>query len=167
MLKSGKQWPIFIAVAIFGVVGLSYWTIKETMTADLSQSDLYMSYYQNVDENINDIIAANIAFDKEYTLKLVAVNLGTKEGRVIYEIRKKDGTPVNDANVKLVLSRPVNDAKDIVLKPTKIEDGKYYFENIQLPKKGRWNLMLKVDLNQKRRYYNLKADTRSDKAFEY
>lgn len=167
MLKSGKQWPIFIAVAIFGVVLLSYWTIKQTMKADLSQSDLYMSYYQNVDDNINDILEANIAFDKEYSLKLVAVNLGGKDGEIVYEIRKKDGTPVNDANVKLVLSRPLNDAKDIVLNPTKVKEGKYYFEHIHLPKKGRWNLMLKVDLHEKRRYYNLKADTRSDRTFEY
>jgi len=60
MLKSGKQWPIFIAVAIFGVVGLSYWTIKETMKTDLTQSNIYMSKYQDIDENINDILDNSI-----------------------------------------------------------------------------------------------------------
>ncbi len=167
MLKSGKQWPIFIAVAIFGVVILGYWTIKETMKADLAESNLYMSYYQNVDDNINEILEANIAFDKNYVLKLAFLDLNDKNGKVIYTLHDKSGKELSDAKVELVISRPVNDAKDISLKPTKVENGKYIFENIHLPKEGRWDLLLKVQVDGKTRYLNLKADTRSKKAFEF
>ncbi len=167
MLKSGKQWPIFIAVAIFGVVVLGYWTIKETMKADLTESNLYMSYYQNVDDDINDILEANIAFDRNYVLKLDFLDLGSKKGKLIYSLRDKKGNPVSDAKVELLISRPVNDAKDIPLKPTKVENGKYIFEKIDLPKEGRWDLLLKVQVGDKTRYLNLKADTRSKKAFEF
>ncbi len=167
MLKRGKQWPIFIAVATFGIVILGYWTIKETMKADLAESNLYMSYYQNVDDNINEIIEANIAFDKKYILKLAFLDLGSKNGKLIYTISDKSGKPVSDAKVDLVISRPVNDAKDIPLKPTKVENGKYIFENIHLPKEGRWDLLLKVQVGGETRYFDLKADTRSKKAFEF
>jgi len=167
MLKSGKQWPIFIAVAIFGVVVLGYWTIKETMKADLTESNLYMSYYQNVDDDINDILEANIAFDRNYVLKLDFLDLGSKNGKLIYSLRDKKGNPVSDAKVELLISRPVNDAKDIPLKPTKVENGKYIFDKIDLPKEGRWDLLLKVQVGDKTRYLNLKADTRSKKAFEF
>lgn len=167
MLKSGKQWPIFIAVAIFGVVVLGYWTIKETMKADLTESNLYMSYYQNVDDDINDILEANIAFDRNYVLKLDFLDLGSKKGKLIYSLRDKKGNPVSDAKVELLISRPVNDAKDIPLKPTKVENGKYIFDKIDLPKEGRWDLLLKVQVGDKTRYLNLKADTRSKKAFEF
>ena len=167
MLKSGKQWPIFIAVAIFGVVILGYWTIKETMKADLTESNLYMSYYQTVDDDINDILEANIAFDKDYVLKLTFLDLSGKNGKLIYSLSDKNGNPISNAEVNLVISRPVNDAKDIPLKPTKVENGKYIFENIHLPKEGRWDLLLKVKVGDKTRYLNLKADTRSKKAFEF
>ena len=167
MLKSGKQWPIFIAAAIFGVVILGYWTIKETLKADLTESNLYMSYYQNVDEDINDILEANIAFDKDYVLKLTFLDLAGKNGKLVYSLTDKNGKPVSDAKVHLVISRPVNDAKDIPLEPTKVENGNYIFEKIHLPKKGRWDLLLKVQAGGKTRYLNLKADTRSKRAFEF
>jgi len=166
MLKSGKQWPIFVATAIMGVVGLSYWTIKETMKTDLSQSNIYMEKYQSVDENINEIIEANIAFDKKYTLELTKHELGKKDAYIEYTLHTKDGKPVNDAKMKLVLTRPISDAKDIVLRPTQIKNGTYSFENIHLPKRGRWNLLLRVNVGKNERYYNLKADTRTYKIAE-
>ncbi len=167
MFKSGKQWPIFIAVAIFGVVILGYWTIKETFKADLTESNLYMSYYQNVDENINDILEANIAFDKNYTLKIVEHNLDPKNTTVVYSLVDKKGNPVNDAQMELVVSRPVNDAKDMKFSPSKIQKGNYVFTNIQLPKEGRWDLLLKVQVGKNTRYLNLKADTRKKSIAEF
>ena len=167
MVKSGEQWPIFIAVAIFGVVVLGYWTIKETMRADLTESNIYMDRYQNVDDNINEILEANIEFDKSYTLKLEFIDLGSKSAKIVYMLTDKSGKPVDDAQAKLVMSRPVSDAEDISLKPTKIEKGKYIFENIHLPKEGRWDLLLEVKAGDKTRYFNLKADTRSEKTFEF
>ncbi|SFV60194.1 hypothetical protein MNB_SM-7-717 [hydrothermal vent metagenome] len=167
MFKSGKQWPIFIAVAIFGVVMLGYWTIRETFKADITESNLYMSRYQNVDENINDILEANIAFDKKYELKLVDFDLKDANARLDYLLVKKDGTPVNDAKFDLIISRPVNDAKDIKLSPTKIQNGHYIYENIHLPKKGRWDLLLKVKAGEETRFYNLKTDTRKKKIIEF
>ena len=166
MFKSGKQWPIFIAVAIFGVVILGYWTIKETLKADLTESNLYMSYYQNVDENINDILEANIQFDRNYTLKLVFHDINAQNAKVVYQVTDKNGNAVNDAKVELIISRPVDDAKDMKFTPTKIENGKYIFENIHLPKEGRWDLLLKVQVGKNTRYLNLQADTRNTKIKE-
>ena len=167
MFKSGKQWPIFIAVAIFGVVMLGYWTIKETFKADLTESNLYMSYYQNVDENINDILEANIAFDKKYTLKIVDHELIPENTKIVYALTDKSGKPINDAKMELIISRPVNDAKDMKFTPTKVENGHYIFENIHLPKEGRWDLLLKVQIGKNTRYLNLKADTRKKKIAEF
>ena len=166
MLKSGKQWPIFVAVAIMGVVGLSYWTIKETMKSDLSQSDMYMSKYQDIDENINDYIVKNINFDKKYVAKVVDIDLASQEGYIRYKITTKSNEPVNDATVELVLTRPVADAKDVKLTPTKTDQGIYSFEGIHLPKKGRWNLRFHIKIGKLERFENLKADTRSKEVYK-
>ena len=160
MLKSGKQWPIFVSLAIMGVVGLGYWTIKETIKSDLSQSDIYLSKYQNVDEHINDYLEKNIEFNKHFTAKVVSAKLSEKNTSIEYGIATKSNIPVNDANVTLVLSRPIADAKDITRKPDRIENGVYVFEGITLPKKGRWNLYFHTKLNGYERFDNLKADTR-------
>ena len=167
MFKSGKQWPIFIAVAIFGVLILGYWTIKETMKADLAESNLYMSSYQNVDDSINDILEANIKFDKNYSLRLVYHDINTRSTKITYMLRDKSGKAVNNAQVQLIVSRPADDAKDMKFSPSNIEDGKYIFENIHLPKEGRWDLLLKVQIDKNTRYLNYKVDTRNKKITEF
>ena len=165
MIKNGKIWPVMIALAIFGVVLLSYWTIKQTFKADLTESDMFMSTYQNVNDDINDIINKKIAFNKNYTIVIDSFDLG-KNGYVRYKLTDKNGKSVDDANLSLVFSRPSNDAKDLKAKPSGVKDGIYSFE-VNLPKEGRWDLMLFVKVGDKERYYNLKTDTRSKKIKEY
>ncbi len=167
MIKNGKIWPLIIAISIFGIVLLSYWTIKETAKADLTQSNLYMDNYHNVDDNINDLIEARIDFDRKYTLKFKFLDLKSDKGIIVYTLRDKNGKAVNDANVTLILSRPISDAEDITLKPLKIKNGEYIFDGISLPKKGRWDLILKVQTKDATRYLNLRADTRIKEVLEF
>jgi len=167
MIKNGKIWPIMIGISIFAVVLLGYWTIKETLSADLTESNAYMSKYQSVDENINEIIAKKIAFNKAYRLSYEEIKL-SKDGSIIkYKLLTVDGKPVNNAKMKLIISRPVNDTKDITLDKYDVNNGIYRFEKINLPKEGRWDLILKVNIGDKERFYNLKADTRKDKLKEF
>jgi len=167
MIKNGKIWPIMIAVATFAVVLLGYWTIKETLSSDLSESTVYMDKYQNVDENINEIIVAQMQFNKNYTITYEEIDVFGKTGKVVFKITTKDGKPVNDASIELVLQRPVNDAKEVkLLKPTSIKDGIYTFENITMPKEGRWDIYTKVTIGKYTRYYNLRFDKRLKKFVE-
>ena len=167
MIKNGKIWPIMIAVATFAVVLLGYWTIKETLSSDLSESTIYMDKYQNVDENINEIIAKRVAFNKHYTISYIKVDVFGKTGEVSFKITSKDGKPVNNAKIELVLQRPVNDAKEIkITQPTSIKDGVYTFANIPMPKVGRWDIYSKVSIGDFSRYYNLRYDQRLKKFVE-
>jgi len=167
MIKNGKIWPIMIAVSTFGIVLLGYWTIKETLKADISQSNAYMSKYQTIDENINDYIFKRIAFNKKYNLKLKSLNLSTKDSVIKYIITAKDNKAVNNAKLELLISRPTDDAKDITLKKYQVKDGVYTFSDIALPKEGRWDLILKVEIGNDSRFYNLKADTRHNNTKEF
>ncbi len=165
MLKSGKQWPIFVAVAILGVVGLSYWTIKETMKTDLTQSDMYMSKYQYIDENINDYLMKKIEFKKHYDISLSKIDISKEKGFVQFHITDKSQKSVDDAQMELIFTRPISDAKDIKLKPSSIKNGVYSFEGIDLPKKGRWNILLHVKIGQFELFDNLKTDTRTNEVY--
>jgi nitrogen fixation protein FixH len=167
MIKNGKIWPVMIAVSIFGVVGLIVWTVKETTQADLSQSNVYMAKYQEIDKNINDIIFAKINFNKKYNLKYEKIDLDKDGSFISYSLFTKDNKPVNNAKLELIITRPDNSIDDINLsKPTKVKNGIYSYENIKLPKKGRWNLLLKVSVGEDTTYYNLKADTRDNYKFK-
>ncbi len=165
MVKNGKIWPVAIAFGIFMVFVLIFWTIKTTLKADLSESDLYQNKYSYIDDNINNIIKNNIAFDKKYSLTY-DITLSTNGSKLIYKITTKEGKPVDNAKLTLVISRPTKEFKDIKLNPVSVKNGVYTFENIKLPKEGRWNLLLKVEIGKDSRYYNLKGDTRYKELYE-
>jgi len=69
---SELRWPIGIILAIFGLIGLSIWTIEQANINPVVEDDFYFDTYQNVERNINDIIKKQQAFDKKYTVSLDA-----------------------------------------------------------------------------------------------
>jgi len=167
-LESGKQWPIGVALAILGVVGLGTWTIIETGKADMQESDAYMTNYQNADANANKLIKQRIAFDKAYRLKFASNKISQTGGDVKYLLTTKDGKAVSGAKMLLEISRPETEIYTKRFKNPKFKNGVYVFENIAFPKAGVWNLLLKVDVDGKSRFYAIKTDTRitNDKSIQ-
>ena len=160
IFESGKLWPYAIGLAITGVFFLGAWTIVETGKADIQPSDDYMTKYQKVDANANDIIQARIAFDKKYKLKYDTEQIKENGGDVKYSLTTLDGKPVQGAAMTLVISRPEVDTYTKKLENPVFKNGEYVFENIAFPKTGVWNLQLKVEVGDDSRFYAIKTDTR-------
>ncbi len=160
IIKSGKLWPYAIALAITGVVGLGAWTIMETGKADIQPSDAYMTNYQNADANANKLIKSRIAFDKDYRLKFVSDKISEEGGDVKYKLTTKAGKPVAGATMILEISRPEVETYTKRFDNPKFENGVYVFHDIKFPKTGVWNLLLKVNVGDKSRFYAIKTDTR-------
>ncbi len=160
IIKSGKLWPFAIGLAIAGVFGLGVWTIMETSKADIQASDDYMTNYQNVDANANKLITERIAFDKDYRLKYVTEQIKENGCDVKYALTTKDGNAVEGAKMLLEISRPEVETYTKKFENPKFEENVYVFHDIKFPKTGVWNLLLKVDVNGKSRFYAIKTDTR-------
>jgi nitrogen fixation protein FixH len=160
ILKSGKLWPYAIGLAITGVFGLGVWTIMETGKADIQASDDYMTSYQDADANANKLIESRIAFDKDYKLKFATEQIKEDGGDVKYALTTKDGKAVEGAKMTLEISRPEVATYTKTFENPKFENGLYVFTDIKFPKTGVWNLLLKVDVNGKSRFYAIKTDTR-------
>lgn len=160
ILESGKHWPYIIGIAITCVFFLGVWTIIETGKADIQPSDDYMTKYQNADEKANDLITSRIKFDKKYKLKYITKQLKKDGCDVKYLLTSLNGTPVENAKMVLVVSRPEVDTYTKTLKNPIFENGEYVFKDIKFPKVGVWNFMLKVDVGNDSRFYTVKTDTR-------
>ena len=166
--SSGKAWPYGIALSFVGIIALIIGTIIVASNNAVEPSDLYMQNYHEVDENANEIIMTQIAFNKKYAVAYLGKGLDPKETVVAYRITDKSGTPVNDAKISVVITRPNTHAYNLKLEnPTLRADGEYEFASITLPKEGRWNIMADIRIGSDQRYYNLKADTRQSETFEF
>jgi len=166
-LNRGIQWPVAIAIAILGVFSLGIWTVMFALKSPVQESKIYMETYQSVNKNVNDIIKANIKFDKKYTVEYTSKGLDQNAAVVQYKLTDKKSNPINSAKISIVLTRPNIHTYDVKLENPTVSDGVYTFQKVKLPKAGRWDIMAKVVVGDDYKFYNLKADTRIKEVHEY
>ena len=149
------------------VIGFAIATVKVAVNNPVEMSEYGMQSYHTYDDNVNDIINAKIAFDQNYTISFLTPQLHEKNNVLVYQVRDKSGNAINDAKVDVVLTRPDSTHFDVNLSAPSVSEGRYTFHAVDLPKVGRWDIMAKVSIGDKQRYYNLKADTRYPNTFEF
>jgi cell division protein FtsX len=163
--SSGRIWPYAIGISITIVFGFCVATIMVTQKANIQESDAYMTHYQ--DANANDLIKAQIAFDKKYKVEYLTQKI-LESGTIIkYKVTDADANPVNDAKIIIATSRPDSDEFNEKLENPKVQNGVYSFEGASFPKVGIWNIIAKVEAGKESRFFNIKTDTRTQEAFEF
>ncbi len=166
--QKAMHWPYGIALSFVAIISLIIGTIIVASNNKVENSDLFMQNYHMVDENVNEIIMAQVAFNQKFDIKYATESISIENSVIAYEVTDKIGNPVTDAEIEVVLTRPNSRAYDMTLtNPTVSVDGLYEFESVKLPLEGRWDIMAKVTVGENYRYYNLKADTRNSNTFEY
>jgi len=165
--SNGRAWPYFIGGAITLVFGFCVATIVVTSKANIQESNQYMTYYQNADAKANDLIKDRIAFDKSYKIEYISKQLSANGTTIEYKITDIDGNPINNAKLKVLVSRPETHTLDKDLENPVVENGIYKFKDVTFSKPGVYNLIAKVEVGSLSRFYNIKADTRYSNAFEF
>ncbi len=165
--STGKSWPYAIAAAITMVFGFCVATIVVTSKADIQESNEYMTHYQDADANANKLIQSRIAFDKNVKIEYVKKQLSADGTNIEYKITDINGNPINNAKLKVLVSRPETHTLDKDLENPVVENGTYKFVDVSFPKPGVYNLIAKVEVGNLSRFYNIKADTRYSNAFEF
>ena len=165
--SAGKKWPWIIGVSIVAVIGFSIATIKVALNNPVEMSEYGMQNYHSYDDKVNDIIKAKISFDQNYTIAFLTPQITEKSALIAYKISDKSNNAINDAKVEVVLTRPDTTDFDLNLSNPTVNEGKYTFNAVDLPKVGRWDILAKVSIGDKQRYYNIKADTRNPNTFEF
>ena len=165
--SNGRIWPYAIGGSIIMVFGFCVATIVVTQSAHIQESDAYMTHYQEADANANDLIEAEIAFNKKYKIEYVTDGITSKDAVVKYKVTTVDNDSVDNAELTLATSRPETKEFNQNLNNPTVQNGVYTFTGLEFPKVGVWNLITKVKVGNDYRFYNIKADTRIKDAFEF
>lgn len=166
-LSSGRIWPYAIGASIIFIFGACVATIVVANTLPVEKSDTYMMDYHEADAKANDILKAAIAFNNKYKIEYITDGLDPQGSSIKYRVSDLDDNPVNDAQIKVVVTRPNNHKHDQELSNPEIANGIYTFSAIELPQEGRWDIMAKITVDELHRFYNVKADTRAKEIIEY
>ena len=167
MIGNGKIWPYAIGVAIIFIFGACVATIVVASKLPVEKSDTYMMDYHQADASANDLINAQIAFNKKYKIEYATQDFSQENSVIKYKITDKNGNMVDSANLKVVVTRPNSRKYDHELVNPKYQNGLYVFDPIKLELPGRWDVMVKVDIGEDQRYFNIKTDTRTKEYKEF
>ena len=164
MQKNKTFWPYGIVISIFAIVCSCAYTIYYSLDYPVYMDDYYFNKYQNVDNNFNEIQAAQANFNREFsfdTTPQIEQN-GVVVPNTIQKLRKgKTATivPLNqnfnikfDTNAtkyssKILLTRPDSSEFDRELNGQNI-NGKLTISDLNLTKAGRWQIKAKIMVDE-------------------
>ncbi len=153
-----NYWPHFIIALVIFAIGMGVWTVKTAIDNPVEIDDTYMMSYQDLDKNIYKIEAMKRKFQQRYQVRLLTQKLKFPDAHIEFEILTKDGKPVADADVVVLLTRPETNKYDIKTH-AKYINGRYAVD-AKLPLEGRWNLLLKIKIDDLVDYEKYKLSTR-------
>ncbi len=147
--QKANYWPHGIVLAIFGVFGLCVWTVNIAVHNPVELDSFYFDSYQHVEQNYNDIILKQEAFNKKYDVAIPKDNLIIGSNTLVLGVKEIEGAKaIDDANISLVITRPDTQRFDKKPKLLSIENGRYTFEKFDIQKPGRWQIMSKVTVGE-------------------
>ena len=151
-------WPYAILGMILTVVLLGIWTVKIAIKNPVQEDTRFMMKYQDVDENINEILVKQKQFDAKYRVDLSQNRLDIGENRVKIIVQDQEGHPIKDAKIIAMITRPTTSKDDIILKSFEmIESGVWVSKPFVLERGGRWNIEVKIEIGDDVGYQTYKT----------
>lgn len=146
--KEMNYWPYAIVGMILTVVILGIWTIKVAVNNPVQLDNSYMMKYQDVDENINEIMAKQKLFNSKYEIDLSDNKLQIGKNRVVINLISKDGNMVKNPKITAVVTRPTTTKYDILLKKFTHDNNLFVSEDFEIKNGGRWNIEVRVKIGE-------------------
>jgi nitrogen fixation protein FixH len=155
---SPKVWPIGIVLSIIAVAGLCIWTIKIAQSLPVEMDNTYFADYREVDENINEMIMKQRAFETKYNIDIEQKDFIIGNNEIEMKITDKQNSMIDGAKVDIVVTRPHTTATDKKLIATSNKNGIYKFEPFEVKELGRWQIQSRVSINDLVAYNKLEVN---------
>jgi hypothetical protein len=192
-MKSAKKgiqkyhlWLLFFFAIFGGTFSMIIWTVKSAVNTPVYEDKSFMSSYQDVDDNYNQMYLSNAKFNSRYTTE-VTINgrtVGMNFSDVLYGQRslekkstnqnmlitgrnslsisikeRESQVVVKDANVSFQLTRAIEDMYDINLNDFKFENNVYTSMG-EITREGNWNIIGKIMIGEDTGYLYIKTNTK-------
>jgi len=151
MTKTKNYWPHGIVLVLIFMVCACAAVVIIAIKNPVQMDSFYMEKYQQVDENINEIMAEQKVFDENYALeyKTKKFIIGAQNSFELSIKNKKDGSLLKKAEIKLMVTRPETNEFNQVISAKQAINGMFIFNGIQVTKPGRWQILTKIHINGK------------------
>jgi hypothetical protein len=151
MTKTKNYWPHGIVLVLIFMVCACAAVVMIAIKNPVQMDSFYLEKYQQVDENINEIMADQKIFDDNYSVeyKTKKFTIGASNSFEMSIKNKQDGTLLNKANIQLMVTRPETNEFNQEILAKEAKNGTFVFEDIKVTKPGRWQILTKIHINGK------------------
>ena len=177
--NQNRFWFMFVMTILLFGIGMIIWTVKSAMSVPVHESNNYMLKYQMADMNINEILKLEKKFNAKYKVELKdmslleldselqntnakraqtkPIKLSSGNQTFKYSITNKKGEAIKNAKVSFLLTRPHSRTEDNLEENVSFNNAFYITKAVELSKKGRYTLVLKVEINDTIGYSEISA----------
>jgi len=149
--KERNYWPHGILAIILAVVIGGALSIRLALKNPVQESTYFMQSYQSVEDNAYDLEKQKDAFDKNFEIIYSTTKFKIGKNKFAIKILDKiHNKLVNNADVKMLLTRYETNNLNKKLKPVKIENGTYIFKDLDIQKLGRWKILTTTKIDKYR-----------------
>ncbi len=149
--KNRNYWPHAIVIVLILMVCACSLVLKIAMDNPVQMDSFYLEKYQDVNKDINKIRAKQKIFEENFKLeyKTKKFTIGENNSFKMSIKNIKDQSLVENAKIKLVISRPdTNDFnQEFIMKSAK--NGVFIFDGIKAKLPGRWQILTKINIGDK------------------
>ena len=153
-----NYWPHAIVISLILIVASCVATIILAVKNHVEMDEFYFERYQNVDENINEIEASQRRFDDKYALKFEP-EFDRLNGYFKIAVEPKNGSVAPNFTHEILLTRPATNEQNQNL-DAKFEGQILKTQSVTLPKKGRWQILLKISDANDTGFYKFSFEAR-------
>ena len=153
-----NYWPHAIVISLILIVASCVATVALAVKNPVEMDEFYFERYQNVDENINEIEASQRRFDAKYALKFEPEFDGLN-GYFAIAVTPKNGSVAPNFTHEILLTRPATNEQNQNL-DAKFDGQILKTAPVTLPKKGRWQILLKISDASDTGFYKFNFEAR-------
>ena len=153
-----NYWPHAIVISLVLIIISCVATIVVAVKNPVEMDGFYFERYQNVDENINEIEASQHRFDARYALKFEPEFDGLN-GHFNISVTPKNGSLAPNFTHEILLTRPATNEQNQNLN-AKFDGQILKTQPVALPKKGKWQILLKISDANDTGFYKFSFEAR-------
>ena len=153
-----NYWPHAIVGSLILIVASCVATVVLAVKNPVEMDGFYFERYQNVDENINEIEASQRRFDAKYDLDFNPEFVGLN-GYFGIAVTPKNGLVSLNFTHEILLTRPATNEQNQNL-DAKFDGQILKTQPVTLPKKGRWQILLKISDANDTGFYKFNFEAR-------
>lgn len=158
MQNKKSFWPYGIILSIISIAAACIATVIISLDYPVYVDKFYFQKYQDVDKQYDVIHKQQKEFEKKYEVKLVKDLFNTPNLNLEVEISSKDGSLLGNFKYISLITRPETSEFDFTPKIEQINKDNSIilrFSDFKASKKGRWQVLIKLNDGQLTGFYKL------------